>query len=189
MPYDKDREFEAACMPYFIDALKTHVFPHSEFHTESEKYDNKALDQGVSLDIFVTRKEFPTQTIQVKSRRGKNYKFFKHEKDFPLSIEKFATNDRYYPGDYYKCQANMWMYGFGNADNPEYLTSLLYWVLIDYNKLRDKFFEVGGYKNIPGVKIQPHEERNILSYFMIIPWSFITPCIMASSEKLDMVTF
>ena len=183
MSYQEDREFEATTIPYFTDELETIVYPHSKCSVGSDKYDNKALDQGVSLDLLIKRQYFPTQSVQVKCRRGGKYKYFLRKRDIVLNIGKIADNGKKYEGDYYKCQANLFMYGYANADKKEHVTKLLYWVLIDYNKLRDKFFDVGGYKNIPGVVIHNYRSGSLVTQFMVIPWEFISDCIVAAHNK------
>jgi len=189
MSYKEDREFERATLPYFIDILSNNVYPNSTIEVNQNKDNSKTLDQEVSMDAFIKQDRLPHQSIQMKSRRFKNYKFFKWEKDFPLNIGKITTDGKIYEGDYYKCQSNLFMYGFVNGDDPASVTELVYWAVINYSKLRDKFLDIKGWRNIPNVKRKEYKDDSITCHFIVIPWNFIQDCLIITSETQHTLLF
>jgi hypothetical protein len=74
------------------------------------------------------------------------------------------------------------MYCFLNQEK----TDVIYWALINWSKLRDKFNSVGGWENLIGTKwIDSTDKDGTISKCIIVPWFHIRNCLAIDKNEFD----
>jgi hypothetical protein len=178
MSYQEDRDFEKRTRGLFQNVVDTIFVPggQSQFNDGCRLY-----DQHAGIDMITLTPSNQRLTWQLKARRYPSvYEFMnKYNKSLILGLYKLTTDGQYYAGDYNKCLAIYFMYGFLNKDENK----LLLWLIINYSLMKEKIASYGGWEKCPGIKKNMHNENKKEDYYITIPFHFYKECVVSCSSN------
>lgn len=185
----EDMEFENNYKPLITNLISNifevvnHIKPSKvSYSTYNKDSGQNAADRFSSIDVNVSTPGLPNDTIQIKGRRFKQFNFFKRNPDLMISLKKVFKSGFECDGDYVKCNSRYYLYVFLNENQ----NGIIYWSLINWYKLREKFNMVGGWKNLHGVFSKDITDGDgTVSTCIVIPWFHVRDCIIVDKDQFE----
>lgn len=183
-----DKELEQRNMHLVTKLISEIIYPGSECQVYNEdNTESRILDIYNSIDLIIIKPFNPCLSAQIKFRRFKHYSYFKKNKDFLLKLyTEYISSGLKYDGDYYKCQADVFLYCFLNEEENK----IIYWALIDYARLKQLFIKFGGWDKIDRryiKEITPYSDKikDTHSISISFQWLEMNDCIIKTSEDAE----